>query len=164
MPQELLWYDGPLPRRHQVSPPLSSDPCVYIYNDDVGFMTLTLYVYVFLVLGANKLPLNKLKKQLMDRLEMTDMGDVMRVLSMNVARDAENETVAMNQRDYTKDVIDPFDTKGYNPACMLEVQPEASLNQSETNAGYGGHGTLPIHDGWCHAAWAGFPLRHRICS
>ena len=76
--------------------PVNSDPCVYTYNDDVGFMTLTLYAYVFLLLGANKLPLNKLKKQLMDRFKMTDVGDVLRVLSMNVARDAENETITMD--------------------------------------------------------------------
>ena len=37
-----------------------------------------------LLLGANKQLLNKLKKQLMDHFEMTDMGDVSRVLGMNV--------------------------------------------------------------------------------
>ena len=58
-------------------------------------MTLTLYVNDFLLLGANKLLLNKLKNQLMDRFEMTDMGDVLRVLSMNVARDTEKETITI---------------------------------------------------------------------
>ena len=130
-----------------------SDPCVYIYKDDAGFMTLTLYVNDFLLLGANKLLLNKLKKQLMDGFEMTDMGDVLRVFSMNVTRDTENETIAIYQRDHTKDVIDRFGTKGYNPAYMPGVEPKISLNQPETNAGQGGQEALPTHHGWCHAPW-----------
>ena len=69
---------------------------MYIYKDDVGFMTLTPYIKDFLLLGANKLLLNKLKKEVMDRFEMTDMGDVLRGLSMNVTRDSEKETITIN--------------------------------------------------------------------
>ena len=35
--------------------PLKSDSCVYIYEDQAGFVTLTLYVHGLLLLGANKL-------------------------------------------------------------------------------------------------------------
>ena len=126
-------------------------------------MTLTLYVNDFLLLGANKLLLNKLKNQLMDRFEMTDMGDVLRVLSMNVARDTEKETITIVQRDNMKDGIDHFGTKGYNLAYMPGVEPEVSLNQLDTNVGQGGQEALPTHHGWCHAPWAGFPLRNPLC-
>ena len=51
--------------------PLKSNPCVYTYEDEVGFVILTLYVDGLLLLGANKLMLNKLKNQLMNRFEMT---------------------------------------------------------------------------------------------
>ena len=35
--------------------PLESDPCEYVYEDEVGFVFLTLYVDDLLLLGANKL-------------------------------------------------------------------------------------------------------------
>ena len=67
--------------------PLKSDQCLYVSEDDSGVVILMLYVDDILLLGANKQLLNKPRKQLMDRVEMTDMGDVSRVLGMNVARD-----------------------------------------------------------------------------
>ena len=72
---------------------LQSDPCVYVYEDENGSTVLTLYVDDVLLLGANKQLLDKLKKQLMDRFEMADMGDVSRVLGMNVTRDREGGTI-----------------------------------------------------------------------
>ena len=60
---------------------------MYIYEDEVGLMILTLYVDDLLLLGANKMPLNKLMKQLVDRFEMTGTGDMSRVLGTIVARD-----------------------------------------------------------------------------
>ena len=51
--------------------------------------------------SANKQLLDKLKKQLMDRFEMTDMGNVSRVLGMNITRDREEGTITINQKDYT---------------------------------------------------------------
>ena len=148
MPQELVWYDGSLHRRHQVSPAQVWPVRVHLQG---RCRILTLYVNDSLLLGANKLLLIKLKKQVMDRFEMTDMGDVLRGLSMNVARDSKKETITINQRYYTKNAIDHFGTKGYNPANTPGVEPEVSLNQPKTNAGQGGKEALPIHHGWCHA-------------
>ena len=41
----------------------------------------------------------------MDRFEMTDMGDVSRVLGMNVTRDREDGAITINQKDYTEDIV-----------------------------------------------------------
>ena len=60
---------------------------MYIYEDEVGLMVLTLYAGDLLLLGANMMPLNKLMKQLVDRFEMTGTGDMSRVLGTIVARD-----------------------------------------------------------------------------
>ena len=113
--------------------PLESDPCIHIYEDEVGFVIMTLYFDDLLLLGANKLLLNNLEKQLMDRFELTDMGYVSRVLGMNVARDRENGTITINQRYYraTEDVVERFGMKGCNPAYTPGVEPELSLNQPE---------------------------------
>ena len=49
-----------------------------------------------LLLGANKQLLNKLKKQLMDRFEIMDMGDESSVHGMNVTHDREEGTFTIN--------------------------------------------------------------------
>ena len=94
-------------------------------------MILMLYVDDLLLLGADKLLPNKLKKQLMDRSEITDMGDVSRVLGMNVARDRKKRTFIINYRDYKEDVIERFGMKSCNPAYIPDVGPELSLKQPE---------------------------------
>ena len=91
--------------------PLKSGPCVY--NEDG-----------ILLLGANELLLSKLKKQLMGRFEMTNIGDVSRVVvGMNVARDHGNGTITINHRDYTEDVTELFGMKDCNPAYMPMWDP-----------------------------------------
>ena len=75
-----------------------SDPCVYVFEDKTGTATLTLYVDDILLLGNNKQLLGKLKKQLMDRFETTDLGEVLKVLGMNVTRDRENGTIPIDQK------------------------------------------------------------------
>ena len=92
--------------------PLKSDPCVYVYEDKTGFVVLTLYVDDILFLSASKPLLNKLKKKLMNRFEMSDMGDVSRILGMNVTRDREKGTITINQKDYTEDVVQRYGMKG----------------------------------------------------
>ena len=66
---------------------LKSYPCVYVFEDKTRTAILTLCVDDILLFGNNKQFLGKLKKQLMDRFESTDLGDVSKVLGMNVTRD-----------------------------------------------------------------------------
>ena len=88
---------------------LKSDPCVYVYEDTNGSAILTLYVDSFLLLGAKKQLLDKLKKQRMDRYEMTDMGDVSRILGMNVTRDREQGIITTSQKDYTEGIVQRYE-------------------------------------------------------
>ena len=66
---------------------------MYIYEDEIGFVILTLYVDDVLFLRVINTLLNKPKKQLMDRFDISDMGDVSRILGMNVDRDGEEGTI-----------------------------------------------------------------------
>ena len=77
---------------------LKSDPCVHVFEDKTGNAILTLYMDDILLLGNNKKPLGKLKNQLMDRFEMTNPGDVSKVLGMDVTRARENGTITMTRR------------------------------------------------------------------
>ena len=59
-----------------------------------------------LLLGNNKQLLGKLKKQQMDRFEMTDLGDMSKVLGMNVTRERKNATITIDRKDHTEDILE----------------------------------------------------------
>ena len=108
---------------------LKSDPCVYVFKDKIGTAILKLYEDDILLLGNNKQLLGKLKKQLMDRFEMTDLGDVSKVLGMNVTWDRENGTITIDQKHYTEDILERYGMTNFNVAFTPDVGPEISLGQ-----------------------------------
>ena len=109
---------------------LKSDPCVYVFGDKTDTDILTLYVDDILLLGNNKQLLGKLKKQLMNRFEMTNLGDVSKVLGMNVTRDRENGTIIIDQKGYTEDIVERYGLTNYNVTFPPGVEAEISLDQS----------------------------------
>ena len=56
----------------------------------------------------------------MDRFKTTDMGDVSRVLGMNVTRDREEGIITINQKDHTGDIVQRYGMRGCNPAYTQE--------------------------------------------
>ena len=128
--EELVRHDRPSPRQ---TSPLESGPRIYVFEDDTGFVILTLYMDDVLLLGANKHLLTTLKKQIMDRHGMTDMGDMSRVLGMNVTRNRTKRTITNDQEDTTEDIAERFGMKGYYSAFKPGAGPERSLNQQEQN-------------------------------
>ena len=61
------------------------------------------------------------------------MGDVSRVLGMNVTFDREKGTITIDQKDHTEDVVERFGMKDCNPAFTPGAAPELSLNQPEND-------------------------------
>ena len=92
-----------------------------------------LYVDDVLLLGANKQLLDKLKKQLRNRFEIMGMGDVSKVLGMNVTCDHEEGAITVNQKVYTENIVQRCGMRGCNPAYTPEVGPELFLDQPEDN-------------------------------
>ena len=86
--------------------PLKSELCVYINEDIVGFVLLTLFVDDLFLLVTKNLLLNNLEKQLIYRVKMTETGEVTIGLGMNVTRDRDKGTIVNCQRDYREDVIE----------------------------------------------------------
>ena len=74
----------------------------------------------------SKTLLNKLKKQLMDRLEMSDACDVSRVVGMNVTCDREKGAITISQENYRENVVQRYGMEGYNLAYTPEVGPKLS--------------------------------------
>ena len=69
-----------------------SDPCVYTYGTGPKLTILEVYVDDILISGADQEIVAQKKKELTDRFEMTDMGEVSRVLGIEVKRDYEEGT------------------------------------------------------------------------
>ena len=65
----------------------------------------------------------------MGRFEMTDLGDVSKVLGVNVTRNRENGTIAIDQKDYTEDILERYGMTNCNVAFTPGVEPEISLDQ-----------------------------------
>lgn len=67
-----------------------------------------LYLDDLLLLGGNKPVLKELKRKLMERFTMTDMGDVSLVLGIQIARDRESGTLTTSQEDNTISILARF--------------------------------------------------------
>lgn len=114
--------------------PFKYDPRVYIHKNEVSFILLTLYVNDILLLGADRLPLNKLKKQLVVWFDIIDTSDVSRAFDINVARDRENVAIASDRKGNTEDDDERIGMKGCNPVCTLGMGPDLCLNQPDKNS------------------------------
>ena len=109
----------------------ASDPCVYIFGSDDNLSILTMYVDN-LFLGGDTPLLKDFKSQLMDRLSMTDMGDVSMVLGMRIARDREAKTLTISQEDYARSVPARFGMAKYYPVHTTEQETGLFFSSSRT--------------------------------
>ena len=87
---------------------LKWDPCVYIYSEGGVIYVLTLYVDDVLLLGKDRKVLERIKRKLMGRFSMTNMGDVSLVLGMEVTRDHTKGTVTITQENYVKSLLERY--------------------------------------------------------
>ena len=138
---------------------LKSDPCVYVFEDKTGTATLTLYVDDILLFGNNKHFLGKLKKQLMDCFEMTDLGDVSKVLGINVTRDRENGTITIDQKDYTEDVLVRYLQRRVYAGRRTRHLPRPASRQA---AGLTKKTAVPVHRRRANVPRAGLAVRHPL--
>ena len=87
---------------------LKSDPCVYIYSEGGAIYVLTLYVDDVLLLGKDRKVLERIKRKLMGRFSMTDMGDVSFVLGTEVTRNRTKGTVTIIQENCVKPLLERY--------------------------------------------------------
>ena len=86
--------------------PTQSYPCVYTHGSGVALVILTLYVDDILITGKGPTLVEQKKKELKERFEMTDMGEVSRILGMEVTRDYDEGTLAITQTAYVYDILE----------------------------------------------------------
>ena len=60
---------------------------------------------------------------------MTDLGDVSKVLGMNVTRERENGTITIDQKEYAEDILERYGMTNCDVAFTPGAGPEISLDQ-----------------------------------
>ena len=110
---------------------LKSDSCVYIYNHSETIVIITLYVDDLLVAGSNISVIEDIKRKLMDKFKMSDMGNVSLVLGMQVTRDRERGTLTITQEEYTRSILVRFAMENCRPVCTPGFGSELSTEQPE---------------------------------
>ena len=88
--------------------PTQSYPCVYTHGSGVTLVILTLYVDDILITGKDPTPVKQKKKKLKERFEMTDIGEISRILGMEVTRDYDEGTLAITQTAYVDNILERF--------------------------------------------------------
>ena len=71
------------------------------------------------------------KRELKERFEMTDMGEVTRILGMEVKRDYDQGTLAITQTDYVENLLERFEMQNANVAHTPGYGQELSSKQPE---------------------------------
>ena len=120
--------------------PLKSDTYIYICRKNGVVITLTPHVDDLLLVGADIQVIESIKRKLMERFKMTDMGDVSLVLVMQVTRDRQNKTRNISQDNCTKSILEKFgmsnckptSTPGYGPELSTKQPEDTLLNEEET--------------------------------
>ena len=122
----VLWYDtidGVL--IVIVFSPKHSDPCVYVHGSGDTLIILTLCVDDILLTGKDPVLVDQKRRELKERFEMTDMGEVTRILGMEVKRDYDQGTLAVTQTDYVENLLERF-----------EMQTRMSRTHRDTDKSY----------------------------
>ena len=104
--------------------PTQSDPCVYTHGSRATLIILTRYVDDILITGKNPTLVEQNKKELKERFEMTDMGEVSRILGMEVTRDYDEGTLAITQTSYVDNNLERFAMQDANAAHTPGYRPE----------------------------------------
>ena len=111
--------------------PTQSDPCVHTHGSRVTLVILTLYVDDILIAGKDPTLVELKKKEFKQRFEMTDMGEVSRILGMEVTRDYGEGTLAITQTAYVDNILERFGLQNANAAHTPGYGPELSAEQPE---------------------------------
>eukprot|EP00903_Cladosiphon_okamuranus_P017944 g16511.t1 len=97
-----------------------TDPCMYTLQIEGEYCILTIYVDDMLITSPDKKFLARMKKKLMERFTMSDLGGVSLILGMKITRDRVKKTLSISQTDYTLSILERFGMQDCNPAPRFE--------------------------------------------
>lgn len=99
------------------------DHCVYFKKlQDGSFIYLLLYVDDMLIASKNVKEIEKLKAQMKNKFEMKDLGEVKKILGMEITRNRKKSLVYLTQKQYLCKLLQRF---GINDATKPVSTPMA---------------------------------------
>ncbi len=106
-----------------------TDPCMYTLQIEGEYCILTIYVDDILITSPDKKFLACMKKKLMERFTMSDLGEVSLILGMKITRDRVKKTLSISQTDYTLSILERFGMQDCNPVSTPCHGGEIPLDQ-----------------------------------
>eukprot|EP00903_Cladosiphon_okamuranus_P017600 g16211.t1 len=106
-----------------------TDPCMYTLQIEGEYCILTIYVDDILITSPDKKFLARMKKKLMERFTMSDLGVVSLILGMKITRDRVKKTLSISQTDDTLSILERFGMQDCNPVSTPCHGGEISLDQ-----------------------------------
>jgi Reverse transcriptase (RNA-dependent DNA polymerase)/Integrase core domain len=96
----------------------TGDPSVYVIHQQRGGSITVLIVYVddITLMGDSIEQIVYFKKQLANRFEITDLGEISYYLGLRVIRNRSNRTITLDQEKYISDVLARFQMNSCTPA------------------------------------------------
>jgi reverse transcriptase-like protein len=91
----------------------ASDQCVYL-NKETGILIIT-YVDDMLIIGKDKDKIRTLKKNLMKRFEIEDLGPAKYFVGVRITRDRKAGTISLCQDAYIKKVLKRYNMENCHP-------------------------------------------------
>lgn len=104
----------------------SNDPCLFILKEGNVRVILLIYVDDMLLASNDIEKLNEIKQKLMNKFEMTDLGEPNTFLGMNIKRNRETRTMSISQADYTYKILEKFGFNDVYPKGTPMITRQAS--------------------------------------
>lgn len=92
-----------------------SEPCIYTQNSGGDITLLGLYVDDILIVGTSSSKIGTLKKQLMAKFDIRDLGLASKFLGMNIYQD--DKRIKIDLKDYWKKVFSEIKLEEFAPDC-----------------------------------------------
>lgn len=92
------------------------DSCIHFKNSGEKKFIVATYVDDLLIFTNDESTLNSFKKQIFSRFRMKDLGDAKSFLGINLSRDREAGTIAIDQKKYITDLLSKFGMTDCNSA------------------------------------------------
>ena len=109
-----------------------ADPCIYyrseIINGKQEIMIIAVYVDDTIICSNSKNTLNAEKKNLSNRFEMDDRGEIHFILGMEVTRDRKNKRLTIDQKSYLKDILRRFSMEDCKPVST-PIEPGSKFTK-----------------------------------
>ena len=106
-----------------------SDPCAYIRTRDGNIEIVTVWVDDLLLFANNSDVMNKLKAELTEMFDITDLGEPRKIVGIEIDRDRAKGTIKISQSKYIEAILKKNGLTDANPVGM-PLDPGVKLEQA----------------------------------